>query len=92
MDLVTFQQRLAQCGADLDRWSNAEAEAARALMANSAEARESFVQALSLEAPLAANDRDLSLVDRIMGGICDDAPSKNASSKDASSKDPQGED
>jgi hypothetical protein len=32
------------------------------------------------------------LVDRIMGGICDDAPSKNASSKDASSKDAQGED
>lgn len=67
-----FQQRLAQCGADLDRWSGAEAEAARELMANSADARESFVRALSAEPPLAAGDRDLPLIDRIMGGLDDD--------------------
>ena len=73
MDLETFQQRLAQFGADLDRWSGAEVEAARELMANSAEARESFVQALSAEAPRPANERDLPLVDRIMGSLSEGA-------------------
>lgn len=71
MDLATFRQRLAQCGADLDRWSDAEAEAARQLLASCADARESFVLALSAEAPAPASARDLPLVDRIMGALGD---------------------
>jgi hypothetical protein len=71
MDLVTFQQRLAQFGADLDRWSPAEAEAARELLASSADARESFVQALSRETPVATSKRDTPLIGRIMDSLGD---------------------
>ena len=71
MDLATFRQLLARSGTDLDLWPADMAEAARALMVESGEAREALVEALAAEPPVPAGDEHRLQVDRIMDALRD---------------------
>ncbi|MFD1703126.1 hypothetical protein ACFSCV_08925 [Methylopila henanensis] len=53
LSLPLFDRRLDALGADLDRWPQAEAAAARALLARSAEARKRHAEAVRLDALVA---------------------------------------